>query len=573
MQQFFLLLAFSLLLAIQAEAQAPQAFQYQAIARDNTGLPITNQNVGLRVSIISGSPTGAILYVETHAPTTNQFGLFSVEIGQGTVANGTFNTITWGSNLHYLKVEMDETGGTAYQDMGTIQLISVPYALHAATADNVDDADANPTNEIQTLSLNGQDLTISGGNTLTLPSGGGGSQVLSKAGSTISLSGGGGSVNLLDDNASNEIQSLSLNGQNLSISGGNTLTLPSGGGTLNDAYNFGGAGAGNTITATSGAVSVTTNSAGGVAVYTASTNTGVGLISTTTNAANTFSAIQAQTNSNSASASAVVGSSSGLAWGVSGQIETIGTAEAAVHGNNLRTNGGHGVFGLGFNGVVGQTDHSTGIAVYGENFDVLTPLGNAIGVAGKGYYGVIGEDRYNGTAGGAYGIYSNGDLGATGVKTFRIDHPQDPENKFLRHFSIESDEVLNVYRGTVTFDANGEATIELPTYFSAINRNVSYQLTPIGAYMPLYVKEKVNGNNQFVVAGGLAGKEVSWSIYAERNDLYLQKNPHHRAVELEKRPQEKGKYLIPSLYDATEEKAIFGNTPSKVAQQPLSIKK
>ena len=56
-------------------------------------------------------------------------------------------------------------------------------------------------------------------------------------------------------------------------------------------------------------------------------------------------------------------------------------------------------------------------------------------------------------------------------------------------------------------------------------------------------------------------------------NLYLQKNPHHRAVELEKRPQEKGKYLIPSLYDATDDKAIFGKTPSKVAQQPLSIKK
>jgi hypothetical protein len=174
MSRFILLLSLTILLVVNAKAQAPQAFQYQAIARANTGLPIINQNVSIRISIVSTSPTGSILYVETHAPTTNQFGLFTLEVGQGTVANGTFNTINWGSNLHFLKVEMDETGNTAYQDMGTIQLLSVPYALHASTVSNADDADADPNNELQTLSVAGQDLTISGGNTVTLPGGGGG---------------------------------------------------------------------------------------------------------------------------------------------------------------------------------------------------------------------------------------------------------------------------------------------------------------------------------------------------------------------------------------------------------------
>lgn len=569
MQKILLLLSFVALFAFNIQAQAPQAFQYQAVARGSNGLPLINQNVRLRVSIISGSPTGSILYVETHAPTTNQFGLFTLPVGQGTVANGTFSTINWGTNSHYIKVEMDETGGFAYQDMGIVQLLSVPYALHAGSAGNTNDPDPDPTNELQTLSIVGQDLTISGGNTVTLPNGST-VQVLSKVSNTISLSGGGGSVTLNDDDAANEIQSLSLVGTTLSISGGNNVTLPSGGGTLDAAYDFGGAGLGRNITADAGEVSITANTANSNALRTTNSSTGTGIVATNTNTANTFSPIQANTNSSSASVAGVIGNSTGTAWGVAGQVQSTAPAQAAVYGSNLRTNGGHGVFGIGFNGVVGQTGQSQGFAVYGENFDNIAPLGDGVGVAGRGYKGVFGEDRYAGGQAGAYGVFSNGSFGASGTKSFHIDHPTDPENKYLRHFSIESDEVLNVYRGTVVFDANGQAVVTLPDYFHDINKNISYQLTPVGAYMPLFVLEKVNENNQFVVAGGIAGKEVSWAVYAERNDLYLQKNPEQRTTELEKRPHEKGNYLMPSLYGAGEDKAIF-KKPAKIEQVPMSV--
>ena len=565
----FLLLGFS----ITIQAQAPQAFQYQAIARSNNGLPITNQAIGLRISIISGSPTGSILYVETQNPTTNQFGLFTLEVGQGTIANGTFNNIAWGSNGHYLKVEMDETGGNVYQDMGTVQLRSVPYALHAASVDNADDADADPNNELQTLSISGNALSLSNGNTITLPSGGiGSTQILSKTGSTLTLSNGGGSIALNDDDANNELQTLSISGNALSLSNGNSVTIPTGV-SLDNAYDFGGAGAGRVITADAGEVSITSNIANGIALRVDHSSTGVALISNTTNPSNTFSPIQANTNSNSSAAAGIIGNSTGIAWGVAGQAAANSSAEAAVYGSNLRTTGGHGVYGVGFNGVVGQTGQSTGFAVYGDNFDNVNPLGNGVGVGGKGYYGVFGEDRYSGGQNGAYAVYANGNLGATGTKTFRIDHPQDPENKFLRHFSIESNEVLNVYRGTITFDADGNAVVELPDYFNSINRNVSYQLTPIGAYMPLFIKEKVNSNNQFIVSGGIAGKEVSWSVYAERNDLYMQQNPQQRNVEIEKRANEKGRYLIPSLYNAGADKALFNHQPKRLEQKALILAK
>jgi hypothetical protein len=531
----------SILFIVTSHSQSPQAFQYQAVARDNTGMPIVNQSISIRISVISGSAAGTLLYTETHSSSTNQFGLFTLELGRGIVTTGMFSNISWGLNTHYLQIEMDETGNTTYQLMGTVQLISVPYALHATSVDNADDADADPNNELQTLSVSGQDLSISNGNTITLPADT--AQTLSILGATLTITG----------------------------SGGNSVTLPGGGGTLDDAYDFGGAGAGRNITIDAGEIDLTTNAPSGIAIRTTNTNTGAGVVSNNTNTSNSFSAIQANTNSNTSGASAIIGNTTGSAWGIAGQVAAAATAEAGIYGSNLRTNGGHGIYGVGFNGVVGQTGQSTGFAVYGENLDNITPWGNGVGVAGKGFYGVLGEDRYLGATAGAYGLYSNGALGATGAKTFRIDHPHDPENKYLRHFSIESNEVLNVYRGTATFNVSGNAIVNLPNYFNAININISYQLTPVGAYMPLFIKEKVDGNNQFTISGGIPGKEVSWAIYAERNDLYMQKYPHQKTVELEKRPQEKGKYLIPSLYGASNDKAIFGTTPKKIDQKKLNI--
>ncbi len=132
-------------------AQAPQSFKYQAVARTTSGDLIVNQNVGIQISILQGSTSGTAVYVETHATTTNEFGLVNIQIGIGSVVSGTFNTIDWGANTYFVKVEVDESGGSNYSPLGTFQLLSVPYALHAKTVetDLVDDADADPTNEIE----------------------------------------------------------------------------------------------------------------------------------------------------------------------------------------------------------------------------------------------------------------------------------------------------------------------------------------------------------------------------------------------------------------------------------------
>ena len=113
-------------------AQAPQGIPYQAVARDNAGATLANQAISLRLSIHDTTATGTIVYQETQTATSNSLGLFNLNIGQGTAITGTLSGVNWGSGSKFIQVEMDPTGGTTYTDMGTTQLMSVPYALSSA---------------------------------------------------------------------------------------------------------------------------------------------------------------------------------------------------------------------------------------------------------------------------------------------------------------------------------------------------------------------------------------------------------------------------------------------------------
>jgi hypothetical protein len=115
----------------------PQKFNYQTSILDTNGEPVMDQAVNFRISIIETTPSGTTVYSETHSITTTNKGLTSFQIGGGTVVTGDFNAIGWSSKTHYLKVEADINGGTSYTDFGTSQLISVPYAIHAKTADKL----------------------------------------------------------------------------------------------------------------------------------------------------------------------------------------------------------------------------------------------------------------------------------------------------------------------------------------------------------------------------------------------------------------------------------------------------
>lgn len=122
---------FAVLSAVILFAQAPQAFKYQTVVRDSVGDILANQAVSFRNSIRKDSINGPKVYVETHFDTTNQFGLVTLEIGNGIVETGVFENLDWGNGTYFLRIRMDATGGTNFQLMGTTQLLAVPYALHS----------------------------------------------------------------------------------------------------------------------------------------------------------------------------------------------------------------------------------------------------------------------------------------------------------------------------------------------------------------------------------------------------------------------------------------------------------
>lgn len=130
--------------------------------------------------------------------------------------------------------------------------------------------------------------------------------------------------------------------------------------------------------------------------------------------------------------------------------------------------------------------------------------------------------------------------------------------------------MLNLYRGTIAFDANGEAIVTLPDYFDAVNTDFSYQLTPVGGYAPIFIKEKI-ANGQFVIGGGNPTMEVSWTVCAQRNDPYLQQHPTSKQVEVDKEEWNKGKYLQPDLYNQSEDLRIVKPLATDHSQTPINI--
>ncbi len=278
-QIFSLLLTLFLLMALTPLAgQTSRGFSYQAIARDASGGLLDQTTINIRFQVIKGSNNGTLEYQEVHDLTTNSYGLFSTTVGKGSPELGDFNTIDWGSDEFLLVVELNGI------KLDTSLLESVPYAKVATdmglvdlkdvdalspgtnqvlkwdgnnwipSQDEVIDGDADDKNELQSLALSGTTLSISSGNSVTLPTGtaytaGTGIDISGNVISntspdqTVNLASGGATsisgsypnftisstdnVDDADSDPNNELQSLSISGNNLSISGGNSVALPS----------------------------------------------------------------------------------------------------------------------------------------------------------------------------------------------------------------------------------------------------------------------------------------------------------------------------------------------------------
>lgn len=143
-----------------------------------------------------------------------------------------------------------------------------------------------------------------------------------------------------------------------------------------------------------------------------------------------------------------------------------------------------------------------------------------------------------------------GDMNVTGTLSksagsFKIDHPLDPANKYLSHSFVESPDMKNIYDGVITTNEQGVATVELPDYFMALNRDFRYQLTVIGTFAQAIVKQEI-ADNHFVIQTDKPNVKVSWQVTGIRQDAYA--NAHRIPVEQDKPQDERGRYLAPELF-------------------------
>lgn len=245
-------------------------------------------------------------------------------------------------------------------------------------------------------------------------------------------------------------------------------------------------------------------------------------------------------------------------------------------------------------GVAGNGG-TTGTLGTGQNMDATSGV-QTVGVYGQSYadcdYGVGTVGWANAYFFGAnynYGVYGTtdgsgltedfagkfvGDVDITGtltalVKSFKIDDPLDPANKYLYHGCVESNEMMNIYTGNVTTDASGSATVTLPSYFEALNKDFRYQLTVVGTFAQAIIGEKIN-HNKFVIKTNQPNVEVSWQVTAVRHDPYA--NAHPIVAEVDKPAKLKGKYLAAKEYGKSKDLQIGGGIKLQPRQQPRSAK-
>lgn len=259
------------------------------------------------------------------------------------------------------------------------------------------------------------------------------------------------------------------------------------------------------------------------------------------------------------------GGASGLArnvpcgvWGDSGD----GNGVVGQSGNGA----GVGGASAGGTGVSGRTDTGVGVEALSNSGTAL----HASAVAGGLAAVFDGDTVHNGnlTVAGSAALNAgfvnvSSVLTVTSIvaasfsansKLFRIDHPVDPANKYLCHSSVESPDMKNVYDGVSALDGRGEAVVELPAWFEALNQDFRYQLTAIGAPGPnLYIAQEIC-SNRFRIAGGIPGMKVSWQVTGVRHDAYAE--AHRVQVEQDKPEAERGYYQHPELYGQPAEKGI-----------------
>jgi len=306
-------------------------------------------------------------------------------------------------------------------------------------------------------------------------------------------------------------------------------------------------------------------SASGSGVYGQSTSgpgargvssTGKGVFGTHSGSSGTEPGVRGETSSADAAAAGVSGTApngygvSGVSGGTGVYGKSLGSDFTAwgVHGETTVGRGVYGSAGDGGKGVFGfsgtgegvhagtttgvglYADGSTGTGVWAQNFAGTALYGTVTNLNNTGYavHGVNASP--NGYAGYFDGnVQVNGNLGVSGtitagVKDFKIDNPAAPKRSYLYHASVESNELLDLYSGNVTTDGQGFATVRLPSWFAALNKDFRYQLTPIGQLVLAAVVKPIAGN-RFTIQTSKPHVQVSWQVTGVRHDAFARRHP------------------------------------------------
>jgi trimeric autotransporter adhesin len=325
----------------------------------------------------------------------------------------------------------------------------------------------------------------------------------------------------------------------------------------------------NALTGTTYGVYGSVNSPSGIGIYGSAPSYGIeGRTTNTTGVADGVRGI-----SNSTSGTGVFGAATNTGTNYGGYFQSFSPSGTGVYGVCLSTAGtgiGYGVYGKG-------NANSSGAGVFGES-PYIGVRGNSIkyGVVGHGsgssysygIYGTVGAGTTN------YAGYFEGNVNVTGTiskggGSFKIDHPLDPENKYLYHSFVESPDMMNIYNGNVITDVSGYATVSLPDWFDALNKDFRYQLTVIGDFAQAIIAREVQGN-QFVIRTDKPNVKVSWQVTGIRKDAFADK--YRIPVEEEKLVEEKGKYIHPEAFGLSRSLGIDQNSFGKTEQMNEAVR-
>ena len=485
-------------------SQAPYSFNYQGVAMDGEGAALSNQTISLRISIHKGSANGNIEFQEEQSTTTSERGIFGIRIGEGIASIGTLSGVDWSSDSYFIQIEIDPEGGQNYVSLGSSQLYSVPYALYATTAGNANETEEDTLN----LTLEGTVLGIENGNMIDL---------------AVIQDG----VEDADADPENELQTLSLSDNVLSISDGNSVNLPTNSG--------GGNGGGNSVWNTIDGNAV--YDAGGHLLYNKNNTTQFRISSD--DDGGFFDMYDENGNFTLFSFPFEDGA------GFLGTVGPNGTTNIRLSTPSSRPD-------AGFFGVADHESDSKAVAfvasngsgnIYTEgpnnNFNVR--LTNLSGRDNNGFLAVYDSQENN-----KAGIYvdnnGQGRVFADFVDSF-VDNPEKSGQKII-YTMLQGPESATYLRGTSTLE-NGTASIQFPRHFAQqiSEERITVLITPLSADSKgiAVVKKSTNGFSVKELLQGIGNYSFDWEVKGVRSRSLL------KSLDLPQTPEIKDSEREPSI--------------------------